>query len=121
MSCLSWPSNISTTPVEVSERAAPVLVRYKRLTPGSGGVGTHRGGLGQEALVELLGDASAYFMTERTLIPAPGLGGGEAGGLGAVIIDGEPADPRRPHHLRKGIDCVGSDAGRRRVWAGFGS
>ncbi len=102
VSCLSWPSNISTTPVEVAERAAPVLVRYKRLVSGSGGAGAHRGGLGQEALVELRGDASAYFMTERTLIAAPGLGGGEAGGLGAVIIDGEPADPRRPHHLRAG-------------------
>ncbi len=102
VSCLSWPSNISTTPVEVAERAAPVLVRYKRLVPGSGGAGAHRGGLGQEALVELRGDASAYFMTERTLIAAPGLGGGGPGGLGGVIIDGEPADPRRPHHLRAG-------------------
>ncbi|WP_158742629.1 hydantoinase B/oxoprolinase family protein [Acidisphaera sp. L21] len=104
VSCLSWPSNISTTPVEVAERAAPVLIRYKRLTPGSGGDGTHRGGLGQEALVELRGAAgsSAFFMTERTSIAAPGLGGGDAGGLGAVIIDGVAADTRRPHHLQQG-------------------
>ncbi len=106
VSCLSWPSNISTTPVEVAERAAPVLVRYKRLSPGSGGAGAHRGGLGQETLVELRGDASAYFMTERTVIPAPGLGGGEAGGLGAVEIDGAAADPRRPHHLRAGATVL---------------
>ena len=104
VSCLSWPSNISTTPVEVAERAAPVLIRYKQLCPDSGGDGRYRGGLGQETLVELRGDtgSSAFFMTERTTIPAPGLGGGLAGGLGAVLIDGAPADTRRPHHLPKG-------------------
>ncbi len=104
VNCLSWPSNISTTPVEVAERAAPVLIRYKRLCPGSGGDGTFRGGLGQEALVELRGEAgsSAFFMTERTSIAAPGLGGGAPGGLGAVVIDGEPANARIPHHLRQG-------------------
>ena len=41
-------------------------------------------------------------MTERTIIPAPGLGGGAPGGLGAVLIDGVPADTRRPHHLAQG-------------------
>ena len=92
VSCLSWPSNISTTPVEVAERAAPLLIRYKRLCPGSGGEGEFRGGLGQETLVELrgAGGGSAFFMTERTSIPAPGLGGGEAGGVG------RGADRRHP-------------------------
>lgn len=108
VSCLSWPSNISTTPVEVAECAAPVLFHYKRLRPGSGGDGRYRGGLGQEALVEVRSarGASAYFMTERTVIPAPGLGGGEAGGLGAVLIDGTPADTRAPHHLRAGVQVM---------------
>ena len=104
VSCLSWPSNISTTPVEVAERAGPILIRYKQLCPDSGGDGQFRGGLGQETLVELRGasGSSAFFMTERTTIPAPGLGGGTAGGLGAVLIDGQPADTRRPHHLAQG-------------------
>jgi N-methylhydantoinase B len=108
VSCLSWPSNISTTPVEVAERAAPILIRYKRLCPDSGGAGTYRGGLGQETLVELRGatGSSAFFMTERTSIPAPGLGGGEAGGLGAVLIDGEPANTRTPHHLGQGATIL---------------
>ena len=106
--CLSWPSNISTTPVEVAERAAPMLIRYKRLSPGSGGAGQHRGGLGQETLVELCGagGSSVYFMTERTRIPAPGLGGGAPGGLGAVEINGVPADTRRPHHLPQGATVL---------------
>jgi N-methylhydantoinase B/oxoprolinase/acetone carboxylase alpha subunit len=49
----------------VAERAAPVLIRYKRLTPGSGGDGTHRGGLGQEALVELRGAAADTGRRQR--------------------------------------------------------
>ena len=58
----------------------------------------------RKTLVELRGGSgsSAFFMTERTTIPAPGLGGGTAGGLGAVLIDGQPADTRRPHHLAQG-------------------
>ena len=102
VNCLSWPSNISTTPVEVAERVAPVLIRYKRLCPGSGGSGRFRGGLGQEALVELRADSSVFFTAERVSIAAPGLGGGEAGGLGAVLIDGAAVDARRPHYLRQG-------------------
>jgi N-methylhydantoinase B len=108
VSCLSWPSNISATPIEVAERTAPILIRHKRLHPGSGGDGAHRGGLGQETLIELLAPSggSVFFMTERTRIPAPGLGGGEAGGLGAVLIDGEPANTRTPHHLRQGATVL---------------
>jgi N-methylhydantoinase B len=34
---LSWPSNISSTPVEVAERNSPLFFREKRLTAGSGG------------------------------------------------------------------------------------
>ena len=108
VSCLSWPSNISTTPVEVAERTAPILIHYKRLCPDSGGAGTHRGGLGQETLVELTGTGggSAFFMAERTQIPAPGLGGGSAGGLGAVVINGAPANTRLPHHLGPGATIL---------------
>src|SRR2546428_5185535 len=36
-SVLSWPSNISSTPVEVAERNSPLFFREKRLRPGSGG------------------------------------------------------------------------------------
>ena len=102
VACLSWPSNISATPIEVAERAAPIRIHHKRLVPNSGGDGTYRGGLGQETAVELLGDASIFLMTERTTFRAPGLGGGEPGALGAVLVDGEPADTRRPHHLPQG-------------------
>src|SRR5207245_3927603 len=47
-SVLSWPSNISSTPVEVAERNSPLFFREKRLRPGSGGPGRFRGGPGQD-------------------------------------------------------------------------
>ena len=43
---LSWPSNISSTPVEVAERNSPLFFHYKRMRAGSGGGGRYRGGLG---------------------------------------------------------------------------
>ena len=48
VSCLSWPSNISSTPVEVAERNNPIFFHHKRLRQGSGGGGQYRGGLGQD-------------------------------------------------------------------------
>ncbi|MBD1553042.1 hydantoinase B/oxoprolinase family protein [Pseudomonas typographi] len=108
VSCLSWPSNISMIPVEVAERVAPVLFKHKRLLPGSGGKGRYRGGLGQEALIELYaeGGASVFFMTERTKIPAPGLAGGEPGALGELLINGQPVDSRAPHYVKQGTQLL---------------
>src|SRR3546814_7776524 len=42
-STMSWPSNISSTPVEIAEREAPLLFRNKMLRPDSGGTGQFRG------------------------------------------------------------------------------
>ena len=36
---LSWPSNISSTPVEIAERNSPLFFRHKRMREGSGGLG----------------------------------------------------------------------------------
>jgi N-methylhydantoinase B len=104
VSCLSWPSNISSTPVEVSEHNDPLFIHYKRLRPDSGGEGERRGGLGQDILIESISptDMQAVFMTERTKIPAPGLGGGETGGLGDVLINDRKVDNRVQHILKTG-------------------
>jgi N-methylhydantoinase B len=101
---LSWPSNISSTPVEVAERNSPLFFRYKRLRPGSGGLGRFRGGLGQDILVECDSDTPivASFMAERTKFPAPGLAGGRPGGTGDVRINGRRIDNRRQHVLCRG-------------------
>jgi N-methylhydantoinase B len=101
---LSWPSNISSTPVEVAERNSPLFVRYKRMRPGSGGAGKFRGGLGQDILLEneSARPIVASFMAERTKYAAPGFAGGDAGGLGDVQINGRSIDHRKQYVLKKG-------------------
>lgn len=102
--CLSWPSNISSTPVEVAERNSQMFCRHKRFVPGSGGAGRRRGGLGQEILFESESERPiiALFMTERTRIAAPGFSGGGDGQLGVVEINGVAVDSRAQHVLHKG-------------------
>src|SRR5262249_36668687 len=102
--CLSLPSNISATPVEGAERNAPLFFHYKRLPSGSGGAGRHRGGLGQDILMESISEVpiTIGLITERTRFPAPGLAGGRPGGLGAVAVNDRPVDTRLQHSLVKG-------------------
>ena len=101
---LSWPSNISSTPVEVAERNSPLFFHYKRMRPGSGGAGRFRGGLGQDVLIESRSERPVIvaFMAERVTSPAPGFAGGGDGGLGDVQINGRSIDNRRQHVLRRG-------------------
>jgi N-methylhydantoinase B len=103
-SVLSWPSNISSTPVEVAERNSPLFFHYKRMRPGSGGAGRFRGGLGQDILIESESATPIVvsFMAERTTFPAPGLKGGAAGGLGDVRINGRRVDNRKQHVVDRG-------------------
>ncbi len=116
---LSWPSNISSTPVEVAERNSPLFFHYKRIRPGSGGRGRHRGGLGQDILIESHSRRPIVlsFMAERTRFPAPGLAGGAAGGLGDVRINGKRVDHRRQFVLEQGDRALVSTPGG----GGYGS
>jgi N-methylhydantoinase B len=104
LSCLSWPSNVSSTSIEISEQIAPLRFHHKRLRPDSGGPGRHRGGLGQEILMENLSDSpvTVSFLAERTVFPAFGIEGGQAGAPGAVRINGERVDPKRQYVLKRG-------------------
>jgi N-methylhydantoinase B len=104
INCLSWPSNVSLTPAEVVEQLTPCRVVYKQLRPNSGGAGEYRGGLGQDILLENRSPHPMVlaFLAERTKVPAPGIAGGDCGEVGALLIDGEPADPKRQHVLKPG-------------------
>src|SRR3546814_12378471 len=75
-STMSWPSNISSTPVEIAEREAPLLFRNKMLRPDSGGTGQFRGGLGQDICFVSVHSKplSIVFLTERLKVPATGIG-----------------------------------------------
>jgi N-methylhydantoinase B len=110
---LSWPSNISSTPVEVAERNSPLFFRYKRMRADSGGPGRFRGGLGQDVLIESRSERPIVmsFMAERTRRPAPGLAGGNPGGLGDVRINGKAIDHRRQHVLARGDRVLVSTPG----------
>ena len=107
-SCLSWPSNVSSTSVEISEHIAPLRFHYKRLRPGSGGAGRHRGGLGQEIMVESRSEnpIAVSFLAERTVFPAFGIEGGAAGAPGALRINGRAVDPKRQYILHAGDTVV---------------
>lgn len=104
LSCLSWPSNVSSTSVELCEHIAPLRVHHKRLRPDSGGAGQNRGGLGQEILLESLSERpiAVSFLAERTAFPAEGVLGGEAGAPGVLKINGEIADTKRQYVLDRG-------------------
>ncbi len=103
---LSWPSNISSTPVEMIEQLSPLHVRYRRLRTDSGGRGQYRGGTGQEILFENRSPTpiTVAFLAERTraeTAPA-GIAGGGAGAPGEVLINGERADPKVQHVIAAG-------------------
>jgi N-methylhydantoinase B len=110
---LSWPSNISSTPVEVAERNSPLFFHYKRMRPGSGGTGRFRGGLGQDVLIESRSPRPIVLsvMAERTTYPAPGLAGGAAGGRGDVRINNRRVDNRKQYVLERGDRVLVSTPG----------
>jgi N-methylhydantoinase B len=101
--CLSWPSNVSSTSIEISEHLAPLRFHHKRLRPDSGGAGRHRGGLGQEILLESRAPQTVVsFLAERTIFPAFGIEGGAPGTPGALHINGEKMDPKKQYVLGRG-------------------
>jgi N-methylhydantoinase B len=104
VTCLSWPSNVSSTSIEISEHIAPLLFHHKRLRPNSGGPGRHRGGLGQEILLESRSETpiAVSFLAERTIFPAFGIEGGQAGAPGMLRINGQVSDPKRQYVLKQG-------------------
>ena len=118
-SALSWPSNISSTPVEVAERNSPLFFHHKRLRRGSGGAGRFRGGLGQDILMESGSETpiAMVFMAERTRFPAPGFAGGRDGGRGDVRLNGRSINHRRQYILERGDQVLISTPGG----GGYGS
>ena len=87
-----FPGNIANTPVEILETDTPLLCECKELIEDSGGVGQHRGGLGQRVIIRNI--------TERPVVStvvggrykrgAAGSQSGGAGSTGRVQIDDKP-------------------------------
>lgn len=104
---LSWPSNISSTPVEMIEQLLPVYVHHRRLRQDGGGTGQFRGGTGQEIRFENTASTPmvASFMAERTRpeAAAEGLAGGGSGAPGQVLIDGKPCNAKAQQVIDPGM------------------
>jgi len=104
LSAISFPSNLSNTPVEVLEAQAPIEVKRRAVRRGSGGGGERRGGDGITFEFTMHGEspAIASFMVNRVKRAAPGLNGGEAGKAARFLINGQAVEAAGQHVLRKG-------------------
>ena len=87
---VSFPGNISNTPIEVAESLTPILFTSKRLDEGTGGDGKTKGGLGQVVAFKSRwpGVIRVSLLTERVRVPAKGLLGGGPGKVGHVHLNG---------------------------------
>ncbi len=104
ISTLSFPTNVSSTPVEVLERWVPVRIHDKSFLPGSGGAGKFRGGLGQRVAMEITSPrpVTLVVLSQRLNFPPVGREGGENGSLEKILLNGDEVEGGTPFRLSKG-------------------
>jgi N-methylhydantoinase B len=105
LNAVGFPSGVAGVPAEIIESLSPVVMRRRQLRPGSGGMGKWRGGLGQLTEFTRRGDGkwSVSSIADRTVYPAPGLLGGQAGATGEVFLgDGTRLHAKALVDLRPG-------------------
>jgi N-methylhydantoinase B len=110
---LSFPSNLSNTPIEVFEQMAPVRVIERAIRRGSGGAGGHRGGDGLRFEIEAVSESpmmASMIMTRFRTAPQ-GIFGGAPGKIGALLLNGRAIDPADHWVLKKGDRVVMETAG----------
>jgi N-methylhydantoinase B len=92
LSCTAFPSGVRSTPVEITENSAPLIIWRKEYRPDSAGAGEFRGGLGQ--IMEFAhadGEAFAVSkMFDRIHHPPRGRQGGGPGAPARVYIKNGP-------------------------------
>ena len=110
---LSFPSNLSNTPIEVFEQMAPLRVVERSIRRGSGGSGKHRGGDGLRFEIEVVADTpmTASMIMTRFRTAPQGILGGEPGKVGSLSLNGRPIDPAEQWMLKKGDRVVMETAG----------
>jgi len=102
--CLSFPTNVSNSPIEQFENQAPLLVTEKRLLVDSGGPGRLRGGPGQRISFRSTSSEPLTFVIrhERVQHPPRGLLGGLPGSAGVDRVNGERIAAKAVVTLRQG-------------------
>ena len=92
LDCTAFPSGVRSTPVEITENTAPLIIWRKEFRPGSGGAGEFRGGVGQ--IMEFGHASDEAFavskMFDRIRHPPRGRRGGEAGETARVYVKDGP-------------------------------
>lgn len=90
ISCLTFPLNATTIPIEVLENEIPVMVERREIICDSGGAGKFRGGCGQRVAMRSLSTTPfmASIMVEKLEHPSSGFLGGRPGRTGRLSISG---------------------------------
>jgi N-methylhydantoinase B len=91
-------SGSSNLPIEALEHAYPFRVERYALWDDSAGAGQYRGGMGVVRDYRVLSDDIVVSLSsERQHVAAPGMKGGEAGALGAFVLNpGTPGECKLP-------------------------
>jgi N-methylhydantoinase B len=91
----AFPTNAGAGSIEAFESVAPLVVWRKQFRPDSGGAGRMRGGLGQEAEIEVCapGPLRLSLLSDRRDHPALGVLGGAPGACSDIRM----SDGTRPH------------------------
>ncbi|MBL6690113.1 MAG: hydantoinase B/oxoprolinase family protein [Pseudomonadales bacterium] len=92
LSCTAFPSGVKSTPVEITENAAPIIIWQKEYRPDSAGDGQYRGGFGQIMEFGHADDEPFIVskMFDRIQHPPRGRHGGHDGAPASVYVkDGE--------------------------------
>lgn len=96
ISCLSFPTNVSTLQIELLEADAPIIVEKKEILMDSAGAGKSRGGCGQEVILRVLdGDLAPHgqlylgIQGGRFEFGIPGFHGGGSAPRGYIEVNGE--------------------------------
>ena len=107
----AFPTNDTTTPIEVAETILPVVIG-KALRPDSGGPGRVRGGAGQVVTIRSVADVPLVLGFRPNFVqhPAPGLLGGRAGLPVRIVVNGAPYR-ENPVVLQPGDSCTIETAG----------
>jgi len=92
LDCTAFPSGVRSTPVEITENSAPLVIWKKEFRPGSGGAGEFRGGVGQVMeFAHATGEAFLVSkMFDRIEHPARGRPGGAPGAPARVYVKDGP-------------------------------